>query len=175
MINLSELVRKEDKTSFFNSLKFAHSSDVYLAEEIGDFLANKGRIYVPSFKQFPMPILDSYFSFYYVKMHDVFLEYLDEEYWNVHDEDNKFIGLWPEEEKRIIRPSEYTYAMANVEQGFESGDQVHSLTFKYFQKIPLVLIVDVQKNMNFEYSENSVLDKIKDKFEEIILREPELN
>ena len=77
MINLSELVRKEDKTSFFNSLKFAHSSDVYLAEEIGDFLANKGRIYVPSFKQFPMPILDSYFSFYYVKMHDVFLEYLD--------------------------------------------------------------------------------------------------
>ncbi len=175
MINLSELVRKEHKGSFLSSLKFAYSSDVYLAEEIGDFLVNKDRIYVPSFKQFPMPLADPYFSFYYVKLHDVFLDHLDEEYWNVRDENDKFIGLWPDEEKRIIRPSEYTFQKANYEQGFESGDLVHSISLKYFQKIPLTLIVDIQKDINFEYSENSVLDKIKDKFEEIILREPELN
>jgi len=46
MINLSELVRKEGNLGMFNSLKFAYDFDVYLAEDVGDFLVNRDRVYV---------------------------------------------------------------------------------------------------------------------------------
>jgi hypothetical protein len=182
MINLSELVREESSSGIFDSLKFAYNPNVYLFEDAGDFLVNRNRIYVPPIKQFPFQILDAYSKSFYAIMHNVCLEgvkvndkFIDG-YWAVHDESGQFVSLWHDGEEGESMRSAYTFEKANFEQNFESGDFLYSLTLKYFQKASLPVIIDLQKNKNWKcLEEDSILDKIRDKFEEIIIHKPEFN
>lgn len=173
MINLSELVREEGSLGLFGSLKSACSSDVYLAEDVGDFLVNRGRIYIPPYKFNSM----FEYNYYYVKFNDVFLGKLEDggkvidDWWKVYDKNGQFLSRLNIDGG--CKREGYTFQRASFEQGFESGDFLHSLTLKYFQKVDLSVIIDLQKDSNFKLlEENSVLDRIKDKFEELVLRDP---
>lgn len=182
MINLSDLVRKEGSIGMLDSFRFAYDSDVYLFEDVGDFLANKDRIYVHPLKQFPFQFADPFSTSFYAIIHDVYLERIKvkdkivEGYWEVHDKTGQFVSLWHEGEGGDYMKSPYTFEKANSEQGFNSGDLVHSLSLKHFQKISLPVVIDLQKDGNWKCPEtDSILDKIRDKFDKIILSEPELN
>jgi hypothetical protein len=171
MINLSELVRESEDVDFHLAFKLNYGSDVYLAEDVMDFEVNKDRIYVPLYKQFPLQILDPHSKSYYVKMNNVAIERIPEKkgFWSVGDESGQLVSLWHDGEKGDVLRSEFTYKIANAEQGFESGDWVYALTLQYFPQSALPVIIDLQRDDNWDVPEkDSLLDKIKNKFDELI-------
>ena len=160
-----------------NSLKFAYDFDVYLAEDVGDFLVNRDRVYVSPIKQFNF--LFPYTDSFYVKMHDVCLERVKvndrvaEGHWVTHDDTGQFISLWHGGEKGVTMRSDYTFDRANNEQGFEPGDWLYSLTLRHFQKVGLPVIMDLEKERRPRLpKKDSLKDKIREKFDKIILGDP---
>ncbi len=165
MINLSELVREEGNLGLLSSLKFACFSEVYLAEDVGDFLVNKDRIYIPPYRV--LPIFNE--RYYYAIMYNVFLNRVNNtstgEWWNVGDESGKFPALWH-------ATGGYTFERAEREQGFKSGDEVYSIILKQYDKSEFPIIVGLDKSRDTEVVRNSLLDRVKDKLSELLLGDP---
>jgi hypothetical protein len=176
MINLSEIVREECSLGMFGSLKSNLHSDFYLVEDVGDFLANKDRIYIPPHKVFPIHDGGSY----NVIFHNVCVERatkkdgsISDGWWNVHDETGQFYALWHSGECGEYYGSAGNYNLINEEQGFESGDWVHSLIIKQYKNISFQVITDVEKSRRPRLpKKDSVKDRIREEFDKIILGDP---
>ena len=165
MINLSELIREEGNLRLLGSLKFTCSSDVYLAEDVGDFLVNKDRIYIPPYKM--LPIFNE--KYYCAILHNVCLNQVENtstgEWWKIRDDVEEILVHW------YIR-GEYNFEKVKREQGVESGDLVHSVILKQYDRSQFPIIVGVDKSRDSEVVRNSVLDLVRSKLDQINLGNP---
>lgn len=165
MINISELGRQSPRWSWWQKLDSLQTPDIYLAENVADYLEDAPHIRWPRHKQFfcsPSPRA-------YIILHNVGLsvpeklrELQDTHWFIMHDKTGRDLMYWDPEHP--LCAAEHSYEEAREEQGLTEDDWVYEVFFRYFINYGFRHIVEVKKShfSRRRHATDSLRERIRD-------------
>jgi len=153
MLNLSEEARKSPTHPFWRKINHFRDPDIYLAEDVKDFVDNGKNLPYPWYKK-PVPhIIFSYLKRAYIIFQNVGIRTVEAElgikdsgsnHFLVHDDSGVVVMYWGFEGQLDVG-SRQSYEKAQDEQGLKKDDWVYDIFVRYIIKANLPTIVEVRK------------------------------
>ncbi len=152
MLNLSEFFRSNGRLSVKAKLRSLKDPNIYLAENVGDYLENKNKMEMKFYQGFLPPI--DYFTDRraFVFFHNVGIRVskIDEEserpqWFYVHDETGEELMNWHNDPSLIVAPPIRTFNQVEDEEDLKLDDFVSRVIIQYDINYKMPYIIDVEK------------------------------
>ena len=153
MLNLSELGRASPDCSLWHRVKTFRDPDIYLVENMKDYIDNVQSIPYPWYKKpFPDKLFD--FARAYIIIPNIGIRTiakeldldndLDSKYFVVHDNTGLRVMYWGSEDEPWVGSAQ-SFDKVSETQGLQEDDWVYDIFVKYMIRADLPIIVEVRK------------------------------
>jgi len=170
MIDFSEFVRSNGNLSNIEIWKSLRAHNVYIAENVGDYLKNKDKIEMKWYQGFlpPLDFFTDKIGYVFINNVGVRVSAFDVEsarpsWFHVHDETGEELMNWHNDPSLIVAPPIRTFNEVQEQEGLKLDDFVSRVIIHYCIDIDLPCIIDVEKQKYKLRSDTkeSLLEKVR--------------